>query len=167
MKKIHIIGSTGSGKTHLSREIARRFMIKHYDLDSVVWKKDEPGRKWPDEVRDLKLKEILSGDSWIVEGVYHKWIGKSLESADLIVYLDPGVYVRDFRILYRFVKTRLGLEPSPYKQRLKGLVQMLAWNHKFERVNKYEIFALLAQYQDKTMIIKNRNELLSAMQRTP
>jgi adenylate kinase family enzyme len=36
-KKIHIIGSTGSGKTYLARELSNRLNIPYYELDSVMW----------------------------------------------------------------------------------------------------------------------------------
>ncbi|TDF97985.1 PhoH family protein [Paenibacillus piri] len=54
MKKIHIIGSTGSGKTFISRQMALRFGIRHHDLDNIVWRRDEIGGRLPEEARDLQ-----------------------------------------------------------------------------------------------------------------
>ena len=36
-KKIYIIGPVGSGKTTLSRLLSRKYNIKEYELDKIVW----------------------------------------------------------------------------------------------------------------------------------
>lgn len=41
--KIHIIGSVGSGKTTLARELSSKLNIPFYELDNVMWKRYESG----------------------------------------------------------------------------------------------------------------------------
>ena len=40
-KKIHIIGSVGSGKTTLARQMSKKLNIPYYELDNVVWKRQK------------------------------------------------------------------------------------------------------------------------------
>ena len=86
-KKIHIIGSTGSGKTYLAREISKRLHIPFFELDDIVWNGavELSGKNSP-EVRDKILEDIINKEQWIIEGVYHKWLGRSFEEADVIIF---------------------------------------------------------------------------------
>ena len=56
--KIHIIGSSGSGKSYFAEKLSKKFNILHYDLDDIEWKRkydieNEPGTK------EKLLNEIL------------------------------------------------------------------------------------------------------------
>jgi adenylate kinase family enzyme len=76
-KKIHIVGSTGSGKTYLARHLSEQLKIPYYELDNVMWSSSiEMAGKNPPEIRDKLLKDIISKESWIVEGVYYKWLAQ-------------------------------------------------------------------------------------------
>ncbi len=70
--KIHIIGSVGSGKTTLARNLSRKYNIPYYELDNVVWKrhKSEDIRR-SDEERDEYLDNIIRSDRWIIEGAHN------------------------------------------------------------------------------------------------
>ncbi|MCK6073911.1 hypothetical protein [Paenibacillus silvae] len=78
-RRIHIIGSTGSGKTYLAKNLSKQWDIPYYELDKVMWSSSvEMAGKNSPEVRDKLLHEIIVKDSWIVEGVYYKWLAESL-----------------------------------------------------------------------------------------
>ncbi|MCQ6562997.1 DNA topology modulation protein FlaR [Paenibacillus mendelii] len=159
-KKIHIIGSTGSGKSYLARMLSSQYKIPYFELDNVMWNDQvEFGGKNSPEIRDQLLEEILMGEQWIVEGVYYKWVARSFEEADVIIYLDHKRFQRAIRIISRFVKQRTGLERSNYKQTFKGLIEMLKWNHRFDKTNKIKIFEMLAAHKQK-LIVCNSNKVL-------
>lgn len=40
-KKIHIMGSVGSGKTTFAKKLSTQTSIQHYELDNVVWQRIE------------------------------------------------------------------------------------------------------------------------------
>ncbi|MBU8690545.1 hypothetical protein KM918_24925 [Priestia megaterium] len=44
-KKIHIVGSVGSGKTTFARLLAHRLKLPHYELDNVMWERTQEGDK--------------------------------------------------------------------------------------------------------------------------
>lgn len=158
-KKIHIIGSTGSGKTYLAKKCSERWNIPYFELDQVVWSGTvEMAGKNPPEVRERLLSDIIKQETWIVEGVYYKWLSESFQSADMIIFLTTHLYVRDMRIIARFIKQRTGIEKSNYKQTLKGLIEMIKWNHKFERIIKQQILDFLQPYSNKLIILKNNNQ---------
>lgn len=160
-RRIHIIGSTGSGKTFLANHLSKQLEIPCFELDKVMWSGSvEMAGKNPPEVRDKLLNEIILQDSWIVEGVYYKWLDKSFALADKIIFLTTNKYLRDLRIINRFIKQRTGIEKSNYRQTLKGLMEMIQWNHGFEGQKKKEIVEILKPYDDKLIMLKNNNEII-------
>lgn len=86
------------------------------------------------EARDRKLAEIVATDKWIIEGVYHQWVGQSLDRADLILALTPSVWLREARVIRRFIRRKLGLVPSKMES-LRDLWQLLRWNHNYDQDN--------------------------------
>ncbi|MFS0871979.1 AAA family ATPase [Paenibacillus xylanilyticus] len=161
-KKIHIIGSTGSGKTYLARNLSNQMNIPYFELDKVMWSSSvEFAGKNPPEIRDRLLEDIIAEDQWIIEGIYYKWLMRSFEEADMIIFLTPKPMERAIRIVMRFIKQRIGLEKANYKQTLKGLIDMLKWNHKFDRENKKKIHEILEQYKRKLLIVNSNKEVLS------
>lgn len=160
-KKIHIIGSTGSGKTYLARALSSQLSIPYFELDTVMWSSSvEFSGKNPPELRIKLLEDILAKDQWIIEGIYYKWVTRSFEEADVIIFLTPKPIERAIRIVIRFIKQRVGLENANYKQTLKGLIEMLKWNHKFDKENKIKIYEILERYKGKLIIVSSNKEVL-------
>ncbi|MBO9609500.1 MAG: DNA topology modulation protein FlaR, partial [Paenibacillaceae bacterium] len=84
-RKIHIIGSVGSGKTTLAKNLSMKLKIPHHELDNVVWKRNHPSDiKRTDEERDQILSTIIQSDAWILEGAhYNEWIFPSFNNTDV------------------------------------------------------------------------------------
>ena len=159
-KKIHIIGSVGSGKTTLARNLSSKLQIPFYELDNVVWKRCKTGDiRRSDEERDLYLSEIISSEAWIVEGVHHKWVMQSFENAEIIIFLDTDYSKRTFRIIKRFILQKLRLEKANYKPTFDIFKKMLDWNAYFEKESKQEIVSMLNQYNDKLLILKENTDV--------
>jgi adenylate kinase family enzyme len=160
-KKIHIIGSVGSGKTTFARELSIKLNIPFYEIDNIVWKRAPNGdiRNTPEE-RDKILKEIISSDSWIVEGVHsEEWVMESFLHADVILFLKPHSSIRNYRIVKRFIRQKLRIEKSNYKPTLKIFFKMFRWNKQFEERTP-SILKKLDIYNEKLTILKNYNEII-------
>ena len=106
MKKVAVFGKPGSGKSTFSKNLASATGIKLHALDSIVYKAN--GDQVDKKTYDEKHENILSSDSWIVDGFGPiESFNQRLEVADTLIYIDLP-YV----ISYWFVTKRL----------LKGLV---------------------------------------------
>ena len=84
--RIAIVGTTGSGKTTLARQVAQCLQIQHFELDALHW---EPN--WipaEDEVFQARVGQALEGDRWVVDGNYSKVRSIVWQRADTIVWLD-------------------------------------------------------------------------------
>ncbi|WP_339322018.1 hypothetical protein [Paenibacillus sp. FSL W8-0194] len=163
--KIRIIGSCGSGKSYIARECSRRLNIPHYETDNFVWERGEVQRRFPAETRDALLRLVACSEAWVIEGVHHKWGKESFEHADVIFIITPNRWVRDFRVIRRFLRTRLGLERANYKQSFKNLFEMAwVWNRKFDRVHMEEILEMTEPFKAKRMVVRSNKEILTYIQ---
>jgi adenylate kinase family enzyme len=95
--RIAVIGTTGSGKTTLARQISERLVIPHVELDALHWEPNwgEP----PLSVFRGRVDRALRGDMWVIDGNYSKVRDIIWSRADTIVWID---YVLP-RILWRLV----------------------------------------------------------------
>ena len=136
-RKIHIIGGPGSGKSYIAKILSEQYSLPILDLDDIFWnnRSDTYGVKADADERDQALNAFLEQEGWIVEGVYYHWLARSFKEADLIIALTPSVLIRDWRILKRFLKRRLGVIPSKKKETFKGLRELITWNHRYDGNN--------------------------------
>jgi len=159
-RKIHIIGAPGSGKTFCSVKLQDLTKLKAYDLDQIFWRQDRDAYVRSDEkLRTEKLNQILSQQSWIIEGVYYKWLAESFRDADLIVFLTPALQLRQWRIFKRFLKRKFFLGQFR-KESLASFIKMYWWNQKFDGDNMVRILDFNTEYKNKIIFCKNYNELL-------
>lgn len=86
MKRIMIIGPAGAGKSELSKKINKITKLPLYHLDNIFWNSDKTHLS-PEEF-DLKLKEILETDEWIIDGNYSRTYEMRIEKADTIIFLN-------------------------------------------------------------------------------
>lgn len=158
--KIRIIGACGSGKSYIARTLSKKYQINYFETDNFVWDRTLSNCRYPNDIRDKKLNEIVMTDAWIIEGVHHKWGVESFEKADLIFIIKPNKYVRNFRVIQRFIRTRLGLEQSNYKQSFKNLYEMIfIWNKGFDKESIKEIMELTDGI-GKRFIVKDNKEII-------
>jgi adenylate kinase family enzyme len=96
--RILVYGVTGSGKTTLAGQIAERTGLPWHSVDDLTW---EPG--WvevPVDEQRRRIETICSGERWILDAAYGRWMDVPLGRADQIVALDYPRWLS----LYRLVK---------------------------------------------------------------
>ncbi|OZU89644.1 DNA topology modulation protein FlaR [Virgibacillus indicus] len=161
-KRIHIIGSVGSGKTTLAKMLSAQLHIPCYELDNVVWERFKTGDiRRTDEKRDEYLNKIINSNNWITEGVHHKWVSPCFQNADVILFLDTRMSTRRLRIIKRFFMQKIGLEKANYKPTFKILKDLYKYNTVFEYRSKPEIFDMLNPYDSKLIVLKSNSEIIN------
>jgi adenylate kinase family enzyme len=160
-KRIHIIGSVGSGKTTLAKELSSKLHIPYYELDNVVWIRDETGDiRRTEQEREEYLNSIIKSESWIIEGIHNEdWVRNCFQRADLIIFLDTNYSVRTYRIIKRFLKQKLRLEKSNYKPTFEIFLKMFKWNRYFEELGKVNFFNKYANHKDKIEVVKSTKSI--------
>jgi Adenylate kinase and related kinases len=108
MRKIVVVGSTGSGKTTLARAVSKKLNIRHTELDSLSWL---PGwqQRSAHELWDI-VEEITDGPKWVICGNYPKLSMFTIDQADVIVWLDLPFIVCFWQTLKRSLRQILKRE---------------------------------------------------------
>ena len=86
MNKILVVGCPGAGKSTFSKKLNKILDIPLYHLDNL-WHKSDKTHITREEF-DLKLKEILLTDKWIIDGDYSRTYEIRIEYSDTIFFLD-------------------------------------------------------------------------------
>lgn len=158
-RKLHIIGGPGSGKTYSSNQLQKTTDLIAYDLDQVFWDQSKNTYiRASEELRAEKLDEILSGNSWIIEGVYYKWLEDSFHKADIIVILNPHVIIRQWRIFKRFL-IRKFLLGDFRKETFSSFIELWNWNKKFDSDNMLRIENFISKHKDKVVYCKSYHDI--------
>jgi adenylate kinase family enzyme len=103
MKRIVIVGTTGSGKTTLARELAAKLGLAHIDLDDLH---HLPG--WKERPREgfrRLLIEATQAEKWAIAGNYKAQSQDiTFPMADTIIWLDMPFWNNFWRLLERTVR---------------------------------------------------------------
>ena len=102
MKRVLVIGTTGSGKTTMARKVAEIIDGTALDIDDFLW---QPG--WvqrPKEEMLAMLVEPLSQERWTLSGNNRKNRDFYWSRADTVIWLNYSFWVVFSRLLMRTIK---------------------------------------------------------------
>lgn len=103
MRRVAVLGTSGSGKTTVGRALATRLGVPFVELDALHW-----GPGWTAatsaELR-ARVAPIVATDEWVIDGAYRGKIGDLvLERADVVVWLDLRMRVWFPRLVRRTLR---------------------------------------------------------------
>ncbi|MCG7497345.1 adenylate kinase [Vibrio sp. Of7-15] len=103
MKKVAVFGKPGSGKSTVSKALARANALPLHQLDSIVYKPN--GEFVAREKFDAAHSDILSSESWVIDGLGPiSSFKERLAAADTLVYIDLPYSVSYWFVTKRFLK---------------------------------------------------------------
>lgn len=91
MKRIVVLGPSGTGKTTLGRQLGDKLHYPILHLDTVYWLKDWEHIDKP-AFHQYMVKYMRKHDAWVIDGNYtnNKHFNLRLKMADTIILLDFG-----------------------------------------------------------------------------
>jgi len=156
-KRIIILGGSCSGKSTLANKISLDIGTPVYHLDAFFldsnWNK-----KNLNELLEISNK-ILLKEEGVIDGNYTEVLSERIKWADLIIFIDVPTITHLYRMLYRIITIRLGIEKrygNPEGTKSEFSLNFLSWVLNWNKKQKKKIFSMLEQTKDKKiLIIKN------------
>ena len=134
-RRISIVGATGSGKSHLARELARKTGLPVHELDTV--------RRSDADHFEKSVEALTAADGWIIDGHYRDVRHLIWRRADTVLWLNYSPALVAARLLRRFAAKRRqpseqarGAEPAKasWRQRLGRLSRTVRERRDYGRV---------------------------------
>lgn len=163
IKRIAIIGNSGSGKSYLADKLHQLLRLPVYHLDKYCWK---PGWTKLEYAEFKHIHDALCGkDKWIIEGMNLKSLEHRLQRADMIIFLDISRSVCLWHVFKRLLKHYGSSEPHA----AEGCPQELSWQFwqfvrwvwNFKKQVRPKIYAALKSCADQKQIyiLKSKKEV--------
>ncbi|MEV5407300.1 topology modulation protein [Thermopolyspora sp. NPDC052614] len=118
MNRVVIVGSGGSGKSHLARELGRLLDVPVTHLDAVFF-----GEDWtplPQDKFEAVQRELVSTPRWVIDGNYNSTLHVRLEACDTVVMMDIPTWSALWGIFSRQVRHGAG-------QHAAGVYNRINW----------------------------------------
>ena len=155
--KIYIIGSPSSGKTTLAKVLSKRYNIKHYELDCIVYDDNNNHRKRIKEEIEKLFSTILKNKSFIIEDVGRNKFKKGRDICDKIYYIKLNKARIYKQMISRWFKQRLGKEKYNYPPTIHQFFETIKDVKNYSKIEKTRL-SELNKYKDK-IIFLNKKEL--------
>jgi hypothetical protein len=89
--RIVILGNAGSGKSTLSKSLARTQGMPMLDLDTLVWEPERVAVQRPEALVFSDLAQFCrESDDWVIDGCYGDLVEAVLPNRPLLIFLEPG-----------------------------------------------------------------------------
>jgi adenylate kinase family enzyme len=145
VRRIAILGTTGSGKTTLARALADKLGLTHIELDVLYHRPNWQVAAIAEFSRDVE--GAASRDAWILEGNYTKVREVILARADTVILLDYPLPL----VLFRLVRRIFGRSHLWHGNRERPLV------HLFTRESLF-LWALHTHRRNRDKFEQNRRD---------
>lgn len=86
MKRINVVGTSGSGKSTFSRSLANSLKYPYIEMDALFWKPN--WQESTDKEFFERLNQALDAEKWILDGNYNRSAPIKFSKADTIIWLD-------------------------------------------------------------------------------
>jgi adenylate kinase family enzyme len=101
-RRVAVIGTSGSGKTTFSSQLAARLGVPHIELDALSWEADWVATPGP-VLRD-RVTAAVAGETWVIDGNYSATRDLVWGRADTVIWLDLPLRVVMWRVVNRTVR---------------------------------------------------------------
>jgi adenylate kinase family enzyme len=124
MRRVVVVGVTGSGKSTFARALSARLGVAYIEMDALYWQANWT-RVAPEEFR-ARLSTAVAQDGWVADGNYSVARDIVWAAADTVVWLDYELPLIFVRLLGRTLRRTLRKEQLWGGNRERFLTQFLS-----------------------------------------
>jgi adenylate kinase family enzyme len=160
MKRILIIGNSGSGKSWLGRALSAKMNLSLFHMDSIRW--DKKGYEIRRSAADIKkdLDDITKQSQWILEGVFGKMAKECLPFSTTLIWLDLPWKDCKQNLLNRGPQFEMVLPSLEREAALKKLIEWAMEHYSRSDANSWEFFNMLyASFPNRKVCLHHREEI--------
>lgn len=161
--KLMIIGSPGTGKTSLARQIQEIRDLPLLHLDSIFHKiSDEKEAR--EQLERTMLEFMRSHEEWIIDGNYGDSLELRFKEADTVVWLKSSPMITLYRVLKRslaFRKNRASRPemPDEFQEHWdKEYLDFLYFVWTYARKHDARVESLLENFSGHVWILKSQRD---------
>lgn len=158
MRRISIIGCSGSGKSRLAVELGPLLRIPVIHLDAVHWR---PGWERPtSEEWRLRHGELLRPEAWILDGNFAGTMEERIAASDTVILLARSRAACLFRVFKRSLKRWGGRRPdlAPGCPERLPTIDFLRWIWSYDRIHLPRILRRLEQVRGEQKVVILRSD---------
>jgi adenylate kinase family enzyme len=87
VRRVSVVGNSGSGKSTVAAALALRLGVPHVELDAFKHQRD-----WvelPTDEFAARVRLAIAADGWVVDGNYSTVRDEVWQRADTVIWVDP------------------------------------------------------------------------------
>lgn len=164
IKKISIVGNACSGKTRLSRELAKKYNLPLTHVDSIQFLSGMRLRD-PTETRKI-LEKVANHDEWIIDGFGPlKIVEDRFQKSDAVVFIRFPLWRIYLWCIKRQIKglfiRRAELPGGCFESTVPQTIKLFRtiWNVHFGMWPQLDRIFLQNMYKNKIIYVRNLAEL--------
>ncbi|MGR5196038.1 adenylate kinase [Vibrio rotiferianus] len=102
MRRINVVGSSASGKSTFSKQLAMKLGVTYLEMDRLFWLPD--WKELDDETFFDKVVDVTQQDAWVLDGNYSRTQPYKWQRVDTIIWLDYSRAITTYRSITRAIK---------------------------------------------------------------
>ncbi|MFM1571866.1 adenylate kinase [Helcococcus ovis] len=149
MKKVIVIGCSGSGKSTFSRKLHEITQIPLYHLDMMYWNADKTTVDGNTLIE--RQNEVIKRDEWIIDGNYDSTMELRMNACDTVIFLDYPLELCLSGVEARRGKPR---QDMPWIEDETNVdEEFIQFIKNYNQISKPNVINLLEKYKNKEIVI--------------
>lgn len=103
LRRVLVIGTTGSGKTTLAKQLAHKYQLHHVEADALRFLPNWQVRQ-PEEFRAIISENTPAEGHWVIDGNYSVTRDITWPRAETVIWLDYPFHINLWRLSRRTFK---------------------------------------------------------------
>ena len=149
MKRINIIGTSGSGKSTIGKRLAAKLGYPYFQMDALFWKPNWTESN--DEEFFKAVAEVTANPTWVLDGNYTRTQHIKWENIDTIIWVDYSFPRTFYQALKRAITRIIESEElwkgtgntESFKKTFMSRDSILIWTIKTYKNNKVRYEAMM------------------------